>query len=231
MSLGDPKFGPSYDSLVALTGALTQELRECCDYYDQTPRPHRAGVPIPMLKGYELLKRIDAGELGAMAPAPPQWVTGVLHSEGFEGVQGLLVPREGETPEQCIEREECRLDAPWRLVRIRRPIAPVNKAGFSLEDLVDRVDQWLQEGREADWHGPYSEQVVVPAQGARTALTVLMERWAAQYLSVRLWEIHPDDLNSTAKDEQARVSKKIDDALDREDELKAAGIFGDEGDL
>lgn len=225
MSLGDPAFGKTHDRLVAENAQLRAQLQDqrACEFpwtvlvdasggwrvlaafmaedaawnYAVTQldvRVQHKGVCLGHKDGYEQpFKACD----GSGLCAPQAWDRGILHEHGHEGGMGLLVPREEESNEECIQRWELSPLASWREVRVRHPRleAPESlELDYTIESLVEQLDEWLSEGGQGEWFGDYEEPLVEATEGARSSLRTLVEHWASRHVKVHLWEIHPDDL-------------------------------------
>jgi len=122
------------------------------------------------------------------------WGQGVLHAKGWEGDEGLLMIRDGETAEECIARHELEPGDDWRVVRARRvqPLPSRLGDGVDMDYLVENLDEYANDG-VCHWHAQWGDQILFPRDGAEDGLRDHLDAWAKGFLEARAWEIHPGD--------------------------------------
>ena len=193
--------GDAVVSLVGFSGGVALDhlahlapVRKWLLANDNTPDEcpgcgHTGDGPWPWWDGNEKCPKCG---VAAVASAP--WSRGLLHPNGYEGDEGLLMLRDGESPEDCIHRNELDVASDWRLVRARRAVVrPSQHPIFDMDSVLENLDEWVCDGNADEWHAPWGDQIIFGKDGAAQALAAALDAWAAVHLEVRGWVIHPED--------------------------------------
>jgi hypothetical protein len=201
MLLGDQGLGPNKAEVEASRVNLPELWQWLCSL-DNGPFQcpdcgHLPDGPYPWWDGNGKCPKCG----GLKAELPPElrsageWGRAVLHPQGWDGEEGLLMPFDDESPEDCIKRYELGVGCNWREVRARRASVSPSKCSplCDVDDMTEQLDEWISDGNRDDWHAAWGTQIIFAEVGADDALRAALDAWAYQYLRADAWVIHPED--------------------------------------
>jgi len=112
-----------------------------------------------------------------------RWRRGIVHPRAWHGDEGILVPKDGESDEECLASRGLDLSVEWRVVECRRPTLPM---GHAIREVLIAMDE---PELDFDWWGNFDDQVVFLRDGAKVALADALAAWAETHVHVKAWEI------------------------------------------
>lgn len=145
---------------------------------------------------------VGASHDGIPSPSLDPWRLVIRHAIFYEGGPGIVIPKDGESYEDCLLRYELPLtdedgEQCWKLVRVRRPLLAVSEIdgpALDYELILEGIEDELHDGGAPDlWQADWEEPLLSAAPGAEQALRLYMDLWGGRYVRVEANELHPED--------------------------------------